>query len=107
MFEVSIEKQKIIMFIPFINICTPLLWLNNCHYWSYSNSTRIKGFFYSALYAVVVVLVTSALSQIFPSLSDILGYLTMYLGPLAMGIGLVRVQEKKRTERLASDKGNS
>ena len=94
MTDVSIETQKIIMFIPFINICTPLLWLNNCYYWSYSTKTSLKGFFYSAVYAVAVILVMLALSWVFPSIFNVLSYLTMYLGPLAMGIGLVRFQEK-------------
>lgn len=94
MTDVSVETQKIIMFIPIINICMPLLWLNNCYYWSYSTITGLKGAFYSALYAIVVILVLRALSWAFPSIFNLLQYLAMYLGPLAMGIGLVRFQDK-------------
>ena len=94
MTDVSVETQKIIMFIPIINICMPLLWLNNCYYWSYSTKITLKGFFYSALCAVAVILVMLALSWVFPSIFNVLSYLTMYLGPRAMGIGLVRFQDK-------------
>ena len=94
MFEVSLEKQRIIMFIPYVNLFSLLIWLNNCYYWCYSVKTSLKGALYAFLHFLPVVTLQFIFIQLFPNLINIFGYLAMYLAPLAMSFGLIRFQEK-------------
>lgn len=94
MFEVTLEKQKIIMFLPFVNLFGLLIWVNNCFFRPHSAKTTFKGGLWAVGHFLPVITLQFVLERFFPELSSIFGYVSMYLAPLAMDLGLIRYQEK-------------
>ena len=94
---ISLRTQKIIMFIPVINIFIIAFWLYN-----YMKTTNnIKLFFKSLLkiwgVAIAFLIVSSALLEIFSQtkfLDYIRNFIMLYLLPFTLGYVLIKYQEK-------------
>ena len=94
---IPLRVQKVIMFIPFINIFIIAFWLYN-----YMKTTNnIKLFFKSLLkiwgVAIAYLIVSSALSEIFSQtkfLDYIRNFIMLYLLPFTLGYVLIKYQEK-------------
>ena len=93
MFDITLEMQRFLMFVPILNIIHPLVWINNCYYFSYSEKTFWSGLLYGYLHCLPFAILQFLLSQFVPGIADFTGYLIMYLSPLTFGYGLVRFQE--------------
>lgn len=94
MFDVPLEKQKVIMFIPYVNLFNLLIWINNCYYWSYSTKIALTGALYAFLHFLPVAITQYVCTVVLPDVAHITGYIVMYLAPLMMSFGLIRFQEK-------------
>ena len=94
---IPLRVQKVIMFIPFINIFIIAFWLYN-----YMKTTNnIKLFFKSLLkiwgVAIAYLIVSSALLEIFSQtkfLDYIRNFIMLYLLPFTLGYVLIKYQEK-------------
>lgn len=94
MFEVSVEKQKILMLVPVANILGLLVWVNNCCYYAHSLKTSLTGGLWAFIHFLPVAVLQFVLMQLCPDASSLWGLFAMYLGLLAMDLGLIRFQEK-------------
>ena len=91
---VPIKTQRIIMYIPYVNVLNIFFWLYNSLNMNipYRGVPQtLKVFMMSSIPLVVL---QTVLSNINGNLGIILGYLNGYLIPLFIGMGLIKYQER-------------
>lgn len=90
---ISIKMQKIIMFIPGINIfCLPI-WLYNSFFYNKKHNTLLRSLYIIFSSTVPLMVLLIAVSYYFPATSDFLRKLNGYFMPLLLGYRLVKYQE--------------
>lgn len=96
---VSVETQKKIMYIPYVNILNLFIWLNNIRYMDVPYNGVPKTLLILFINSIPLVLIQSILVNTFPIVGNVLSYINVYLIPLLISRGLIRYQE----QLLASD----
>lgn len=91
---ISIKAQKIIMYIPGINIFCIVIWLYNSFFYDENQSTLKQSLLIIFTSAVPLAVLQTALGFYFPKIGEVLGVLNSYLIPLFIGYRLVKYQEK-------------
>ena len=94
---ISLRVQKIILFIPFVNLFIWFIWLINYSRIPSNLKLFFKAFFVAFAYALPFVILNILLSRLFTQ-SEIIEALRTIIGvyftPLFMGVGLIKCQEK-------------
>lgn len=91
--RVSIKTQKILMFIPYVNIINLFIWLYiSTHQFKEKNTfLRSLWILFSTLGPLVFAQVT--LSQFLPTLGTLMSYANIYMIPFVLGYRFIRYQE--------------
>lgn len=92
----SIKTQKILRFIPIVNVITMFCWFGLCFKKSIRQSDYIKALFKMFGYLILITVVRIAISFIFKSevLDQIVFYVSIYLYFFSISWVSVQAQEK-------------
>ena len=93
--KVSIRTQKILMFIPYANIFNQFIWVYNCLVSEYPVHTGLKSLYIWLVYGLPIAIIHSVLDALFPEISHIATFLTMYLYGVLVSFGIIRFQQKQ------------
>ena len=92
--QISIDAQRRIMFIPFVNVANLFIWLYNSRN-AYNTVNTLPRtlliLFSSTLPLEIISIIVSNLS---PTIGDVLGCLNVYLGPLVASYRFIKYQEE-------------
>ena len=91
---ISIETQRKLMYIPFLNLLNYFIWFINIVRAKVPTSCWAKGFWSIVVHAIPVWFVCTALGRIIPGIVAIAWICTIYFTPLAMSYGSIKFQEK-------------
>lgn len=91
---ISVETQRKLMYIPYVNALNYLIWCINVARARLPFSCWIKGFWSIVGHTIPVWFVFSGASRLFPNLSFLLNFCTLYFSPIAMSIAAIKFQEK-------------
>jgi hypothetical protein len=96
---VYVRIQRILMFIPIVNVSIMVMWTYNCHVLPIPKGAAFKADFKAVCYVMILWLFQYFICEIFgidddTIVGDTLGYIFMYIIPFAMAYSLVRSQEK-------------
>ena len=91
---VSIDTQKKLMYIPFVNIVNFIILFLNLRCVKVSVAGLMKAFVYILGYGFPVWFAFSAAARLFPALYLLFFFCTIYFGPLAVSYGSIKYQEK-------------
>ena len=94
---ISLRTQKIIMFIPVINIFVLFIWLYNYSKFPSNSKIFIKSLLYVFAVFIPMGIIHSILFNIlseYKIATTILNFIVIYYIPLAVGYVLIKYQEK-------------
>lgn len=91
--KISIETQKKMMYIPYINILNMFIWLYNCISLKPPRNCVPKTLTILFVNSLPLLLLQIILSNIWPAVANILTYINAYLIPLLISRGLINYQE--------------
>ena len=92
---ISTELQRRIMFIPIVNLGNFFIAVLNCRKTSNPTLMGFKVGFRAVCVCLPVTLLWSALSAVFPQLKDLFYLCSIYIGPVCLSYGLIKLQEKE------------
>lgn len=91
---VDIKIQKIIMYIPGINIFCLSIWFYNSFFFNKIKNTRIQSLIIVITSSVPLVILQMIVEFYLVDVGYYLGFLNSYLIPLLMGYRFVKLQEE-------------
>ena len=91
---VSIETQKKLMFLPWLNILNLFIWSYNFLCMKYPFSVACKSIALFLGCSLPLFLLEVALTYIFPSSKLVISFIGSYLVPLCTSFAFIRMQEK-------------
>lgn len=91
---ISIETQRRLMYIPFVNSLNYLIWYINGMRAHLPFSCWMEGFWSIVAHTFPVWFVFSGAARLFPGVSFLLYFCTLYFPPIAMSIASIKFQEK-------------
>lgn len=98
---ISLRVQKIILFIPYVNLFIWFIWLINFNRIPRDFKKLFTTFFIAFAFGIPCIIINILLSRLFVQteiievLRTIIG---VYFTPLFMGVGLIKCQEKYLSE---------
>lgn len=92
--QIPLKTQRIIMFIPYLNILNLPFWLFNSINLDLPYRGVPQTFFIMLKCGLPLVLLQLLLYKIYAPAGNILGYINAYLAPLLIGHALIKLQEK-------------
>ncbi len=91
---VTIKFQKKFLFVPIVNVVLIFFFDYNCAKANLSKDKRKKSNLYFLAYTFTPALLYAILIHLFPTLSNLIVVLGIYLIPIIAGSGFIRFQEK-------------
>lgn len=91
---ISTEVQRHIMFIPVLNLCNFFVAVLNCRKASRPSAMGVKVGIRTFCILLPISLLGGMLSAVFPQFESIFFLITIYIGPVCMSHGLIKLQEK-------------
>ena len=91
---VSIKMQRILMFIPYLNILNLFIWVYNCRCANISAAVFGRSLLLIFAHAFPFAALHILLANLFPELSGKFAFLFMYGMALSISYGLIKYQEK-------------
>lgn len=91
---ISLKTQKIMMFIPVVNISIWFIWWHNYKKSALTLMHSAMAFAIAVGSLLPFFLLYRMLSGFIPSAERLFFYLYMYIAPLLMGFGLIQLQKR-------------
>lgn len=91
---ITTEVQRRIMFIPVLNLCNFFLAVLNCRKTSKPTVMGVSVGICAFCIVLPISLLSGILSTLFPQFENIFFLITIYIGPVCMSHGLIKLQEK-------------
>lgn len=91
---ISTELQRRIMFIPMINLGNFLIAVLNCRKTSKPTAMGFRVGIRALCIVLPISLLGGMLSALFPQFENIFFLIAIYIGPVCMSHGLIKLQEK-------------
>ena len=91
---ISTEVQRKIMFIPVLNLGNFFIAVLNCRKASRPNAMGLKVGIRIFCILLPISFLGGMLSALFPQLESVFFLSTIYIGPVCMSHGLIKLQEK-------------
>ena len=93
--RISTELQRRIMFIPVVNLGNFFIAVLNCRKASNPTAMGFKVGLRVVCTLLPITLLGSVSSALFPQLEDLFYLSSIYVGPICMSYGLIKLQEKE------------
>ncbi len=90
---ISLDTQKKLMFLPFINLFNLFIYLYNCTCVDIPIGKTLKGGFWALVSVLPIMTIQFVLYTYVPAVGNITGYMVMYFGPMLMSFVLIRYQD--------------
>ena len=87
---ISIEIQKKLMYIPFLNALNYFIWFINVVRAKVPAACWVKGFLSIVAYVIPVWFVFSAAGRLLPGLAVLFGFCAMYFPAVAMSAAVIK-----------------
>lgn len=91
---ISTEVQRRIMLIPVLNLGNFFIAVLNCRKASRPNAMGLKVGICTFCIFLPIAFLGGMLSALFPQLENVFYLSTIYIGPVCMSYGLIKLQEK-------------
>jgi hypothetical protein len=91
---ISTEVQRHIMFIPGLNLCNFFIAVLNCRKASDPTAMGFKVGIRTFCILLPITFLGGILSSLFPQLENLFFLCSIYIGPVCMSHGLIKLQEK-------------
>lgn len=92
--HISTEAQRRIMFIPLVNFCNFFIAVLNCRKAANPTNLGFKVGVCTVCILLPITFLSSVLTAKFPQLEDLFFLGTIYVGPLCLSYGLIKLQER-------------
>ena len=91
---ISIETQKKLMYIPYLNVLNYFIWYINIVRAKVPTSCCTKGFWSIIAHALPIWFVITAVGRLLPGLSILFGFCAMYFPCVAMSVAVINFHKK-------------
>ena len=91
---ITTEVQRRIMFIPVLNLCNFFIAVLNCRKASNPTAMGFKVGIRTFCILLPITFLGGILSSLFPQLENFFFLCSIYIGPVCMSHGLIKLQEK-------------
>ena len=96
---ISIETQKKLMYIPYLNALNYFIWFINLLRAKVPASCCAKGFWSIIVHTLPIWFVITAVGRLLPGFSILFGFCAMYFPGIAMSVAVINFHEKYLQEK--------